>query len=31
MIVVGAAMTLAGVFIVLRRANLRTIEPAEGV
>jgi O-acetylserine/cysteine efflux transporter len=31
MIVVGSAMTLAGVFIVLRRAKLRAIEPAEGV
>ena len=31
LIFLGAAMTLAGVGIVLRRDNLRAIEPAEGV
>jgi O-acetylserine/cysteine efflux transporter len=31
MIVVGAAMTLFGVAVVLRRAPLRSLEPAEGV
>ncbi len=31
LIVVGAAMTLAGVGIVLKRADLPAIEPAEGV
>ena len=31
MIVVGAAMTLLGVGIVLRRTNLHILEPAEGV
>ena len=31
MIVIGSAMTLSGVAIVLRRAPLRRLEPAEGV
>ena len=31
MIVVGAAMTLMGVAIVLRRSPMRALEPAEGV
>jgi O-acetylserine/cysteine efflux transporter len=31
MIVLGAAMTLMGVAVVLRRAPLRALEPAEGV
>ena len=31
MIVIGAAMTLFGVAVVLRRAPLRALEPAEGV
>jgi hypothetical protein len=31
MIVLGAAMTLFGVGIVLRRTNFRALEPAEGV
>jgi O-acetylserine/cysteine efflux transporter len=31
LIVVGAVMTLAGVGIVLRRAGIRAMEPAEGV
>jgi O-acetylserine/cysteine efflux transporter len=31
MIVLGAAMTLSGVAIVLRRTPMRTLEPAEGV
>ena len=31
MIVIGAAMTLFGVAVVLRRAPIRALEPAEGV
>jgi hypothetical protein len=31
MIVFGAAMTLFGVAVVLRRAPIRALEPAEGV
>ena len=31
MIVIGAAMTLLGVAVVLRRGGIRALEPAEGV